>query len=216
MTDRQIAALNNLYAATIEVMEVFGADVNSDMRKSKIACLLENFLVGAAPVAGSMQRKNNTDLQSDGDCNSSELSNPKERPSIIEDNDSPTKGYDEEKVSVTVSYNVTDHVVRYSERPKKIDSGEWGFKRLKEPEDEELGKFFYRMEIKEDIASYNIISRSIEGCNLEELIPEKIVKTAPGSVNMDQAKEAVPIEDGILRKDGKSWKVVKAAIALFK
>lgn len=49
MNERQIKALNSLYAATIEVMEAFAPEtVDADKRREALSRMIENFLISAS------------------------------------------------------------------------------------------------------------------------------------------------------------------------
>lgn len=223
MTDRQIVALNNLYAATIEVMEAFQSEsVDSEMRKKKIACLLENFLMGSTTNLNIVTNQASIQTGSTGsipftDSSQNQVQNVSQDVNVDTQQESRSVSAPAEPYVSLVKPEVTTGI-RYSEGPKKVGD-DWVFKRLKEKgQDDAMSNYYYGITLGGETATFEFLQRysDIVSINMDEILPPKVAVMASGSVNKENAVEVVTLEPGKLVKDGKSWKVIKPVIVLFK
>lgn len=219
MTNRQIVALNNLYAATIEVMEAFQSEsVDFEMRKKKIACLLENFLMGSTTIVdvAPSQEPIHTVCSNE---NMNSVTQQNQEPNLsqeVETSNQPTQPADDSYVSVVKAEGNTG--IRYSVSPKKSDDN-WVFKRLSDKsQDDKQDGYFYKINLEGDTGTFEFMHRDsdINKINFDEIMPPKVVAVASGSVKRENAVEIVTIESGRLVKDGKSWRVTKPVTVQFK
>lgn len=219
MTERQIKALNNLYMATIEVMEAFAPEmVDANMRRETVARMLENFLMGAANVSGGVNvpvhnKVGHTTSIADS-CTDSE------KP------DSPDEKKEENKTEdlnvAQKDLDVADADIRFAESPV-----EGAFRRPKTEEDKEAAigraiseglpapRYNYRLYVVDGVkGSFELIKadkEAIKAMNSDNDILAGATELVPDSVAVSEASSVVTVERGEIVKDGKRWRIVRPA-----
>lgn len=204
MNERQIKALNNLYVATVEVMNAFAPEmVTAEMRRETLARVLDNFLSGMSETRGSGVENPGLPIATDGNSGKTEggntvITGPSDPPVPLKSDSQITKGEE-----------------RYTTVPKNH-----GFKTLKKEEDkaEILNSdpetiFFYKFYITGDTGKYEIAP--LDENQVKEFFArgsellEGVAEVVPGSEKPENTKRIQTVELGEVVKDGRTWKVVR-------
>lgn len=218
MNERQIKALNTLYAATIEVMEAFAPEnVGEAQRREALSRMIENFLITASsPQEGIVY----SDIPRGG---LSEARIARQEPQYTEPvgSQTPSDTASEGKTAATTAQpdvevkpavqTAKEEEIRFAVSPIAIDN-DYYFKRLKQSEDLDGSTSYpYQLQISDDKGTFTI-DTLLEDYGQEEYrktFPEMVVELVAGDVASTEAKKLVTVSKGEVVKDGKSWKVIK-------
>ena len=212
MTNRQITALNNLYAATVEVMQAFNPQmVDSQMRNQVLAGMIDNFMRGMSVCAQSTPAGETDDQVEDLQF----AKDPPKQEGYQTTFTPPTDSSDPLNCeSSPTGVNMVEEV-RYGVKPTFVDD-EWLFKRIKLKEDCDSGEtFYYELNITGDSGTFRLNTATATPEVLDSsLIPETIVKVE-GSASRTSATSVSNVKPGRVVKERKSWKVVEPLVIRF-
>lgn len=220
MTERQLTALNNLYAATIEVLQAFSPQmVDQNMRNQALAGVIDNFMRNMACAC----------TQTIGDDSSECSIKPVVR---SEDEQIIENSLNSELIQTEVAtINPEDNIrnvsgigvadeskneeKRYGTRPTFEDDS-WFFKRIKQKDNcDPLECYYYEMIICGEYGTFKLNPETANPSVLDAtLIPESIIKVE-GGVAKNIATSVSNIRAGRIVKEKKSWKVVEPLIIQF-
>lgn len=205
MNDRQIKALNSLYAATIEVMEAFAPEnVGAQQRREALSRMLENFLISAAsPLEGITEPVVPTHVNlgiANPIQNTSPVENKNEEDSIIEQ-PKPSPSVEEERET------------RYAISPVFLN-GDYFFKRMKPKEDIDSNSTYpYEVIIGMSSGEFSVQAPLEEFGNEEfgRCFPERVIEVIDNGKTKSESSRIVTVDKGEVIKDGKNWKIIKRA-----
>lgn len=226
MTERQIKALNQLYAATIEVMEAFQPEtVTSRQKKEALVKLLENFLI----TESQKSSYSCNDISEDKNVGISKELNvavPSPPPAVIADEQLPgetskpnSDTSDIETPSPTNNDSDTDskdQKICYAINTLLLD-GSRKFKRVTSKDNVKLGTTYpFVLTLGNSIGTFRV------ECDLEfaksnslNIFLDNVVKIAEGSKSIDEGSSVVTTTPGEVIKEGKMWKITKPAIIAY-
>lgn len=207
LTERQTQALNNLYLATMEVMNVFAPEmVNDEMRYKGVASLLQNFLLATGGTTGG-----GTGVKSplvDTEVEFPIIGDPEPTPPP-----QPPKPQSEEEVRY--AFSSSDGLFR---RPKREED-----KKYMEENARQYGEpaplFYFKLYIGEDgTGSFELMPQS--GASVAALLAEGDTVLGDHTVtvtgSMEGATSVTTIRRGVLEKEGRHWRVTAPALVAFR
>lgn len=213
MNERQIRALNNLYAATVEVMNAFAPEmVTAEMRRETVARMLDNFLSGMNDTRRDTSedtRKNNQHGESEDPMRpASEPGNDPDEKQPIKDPNPPFEPSVE---------HIHDGEVRYAIGPVG-----GVFKRLKDADAKaELLQsdpetvFFYKFYISGERGAFEIAP--LEDKQFKELVArssellEGVTEVIAESEKAENASRVITVQQGEVVKNGRAWEITQPA-----
>ncbi len=209
MTDRQIKALNTLYAATIEVMEAFAPEnVGAVERREALSRMIENFLITASSpnegIVYSEMPRNSVGIVGEGAENI--------RGSISERHEAVAQT-DTIPVSPGKAKKKEDANFRYAVGPVYLN-GDFVFKRVKQKEDKDSDTVYpYELYIEDTNGTFKIDAPLADYGEEEykRTFPEMVVELVSGDTPRSEATCLKTVVEGEIEKEGKSWKVTKRA-----
>lgn len=204
MNERQTKALNDLYMATVEVLNAFAPEmVTAEMRRETVARMLDNFLSGMN--AGG----NNTGGNTGGGNRPDEPKRPEPQPGPKPDPEPGPKPKPEPPQP--------EGEVRYAQAPVGA-----AFKRLKDADaraeilqSDPEAVFFYKFYITDESGCFEIAP--LDGMQVKELIArasellDGVAEVVPESEKADSATHVVTVQRGEVVKNGRSWEITRPA-----
>lgn len=204
MNERQTKALNDLYMATVEVLNAFAPEmVTAEMRRETVARMLDNFLSGM--YAGG----NTTGGNSGGGNRPDEPKRPEPQPGPKPDPEPGPKPKPEPPQP--------EGEVRYAQAPVGA-----AFKRLKDADaraeilqSDPEAVFFYKFYITDESGCFEIAP--LDGMQVKELIArasellDGVAEVVPESEKADTATRVVTVQRGEVVKNGRSWEITRPA-----
>lgn len=204
MNERQTKALNDLYMATVEVLNAFAPEmVTAEMRRETVARMLDNFLSGM--YAGG----NTTGGNSGGGNRPDEPKRPEPQPGPKPDPEPGPKPKPEPPQP--------EGEVRYAQAPVG-----GAFKRLKDADaraeilqSDPEAVFFYKFYITDESGCFEIAP--LDGMQVKELIArasellDGVAEVVPESEKADTATRVVTVQRGEVVKNGRSWEITRPA-----
>ena len=204
MNERQTKALNDLYMATVEVLNAFAPEmVTAEMRRETVARMLDNFLSGM--YAGG----NTTGGNSGGGNRPDEPKRPEPQPGPKPDPEPGPKPKPEPPQP--------EGEVRYAQAPVG-----GAFKRLKDADaraeilqSDPEAVFFYKFYITDESGCFEI--SPLDGMQVKELIArasellDGVAEVVPESEKADTATRVVTVKRGEVVKNGRSWEITRPA-----
>lgn len=210
MNERQTKALNNLYMATVEVLNAFAPEmVTAEMRRETVARMLDNFLSGMN-AGGTITGGNTGSNKPVG----TKDNNPQPDKDSIKKSDNDTDNY---PILVNPLPPQPEGEVRYAQAPVGA-----AFKRLKDADaraeilqsDPET-VFFYKFYITDESGCFEIAP--LDGMQVKELIArasellDGVAEVVPESEKADTATRVVTVQRGEVVKNGRSWEITRPA-----
>ena len=188
MNERQMKAINNLYAATMEIMEAFAPEtVIADQRREALSRIIENFLITASsPNEGIVYQE------------IPHISTPSAlQPEVVPEPMTPAQD---------IQTSVPELETRFAVQPLRIDD-DWQFKRPKAKKDCDKSTVYpYILQLGENEGIFSI-ECLISQIN-KDALPEMVVETVSGEAAI--ATKIVTVRPGKLVKDGKvAWKITQ-------
>lgn len=204
MNERQTKALNDLYMATVEVLNAFAPEmVTAEMRRETVARMLDNFLSGM--YAGG----NTTGGNSGGGNRPDEPKRPEPQPGPKPDPEPGPKPKPEPPQP--------EGEVRYAQAPVGA-----AFKRLKDADaraeilqSDPEAVFFYKFYITDESGCFEI--SPLDGMQVKELIArasellDGVAEVVPESEKANTATRVVTVQRGEVVKNGRSWEITRPA-----
>ncbi len=204
MNERQTKALNDLYMATVEVLNAFAPEmVTAEMRRETVARMLDNFLSGMN--AGGTIMGGNTG----GGNRPDEPKRPEPQPGPKPDPEPGPKPKPEPPQP--------EGEVRYAQAPVGA-----AFKRLKDADaraeilqSDPEAVFFYKFYITDESGCFEIAP--LDGMQVKELIArasellDGVAEVVPESEKADTATRVVTVQRGEVVKNGRSWEITRPA-----
>lgn len=204
MNERQTKALNDLYMATVEVLNAFAPEmVTAEMRRETVARMLDNFL--SDMYAGG----NTTGGNSGGGNRPDEPKRPEPQPGPKPDPEPGPKPKPEPPQP--------EGEVRYAQAPVGA-----AFKRLKDADaraeilqSDPEAVFFYKFYITDESGCFEIAP--LDGMQVKELIArasellDGVAEVVPESEKADTATRVVTVQRGEVVKNGRSWEITRPA-----
>ena len=212
MNDRQIKALNSLYAATIEVLEAFAPEcVGADQRREALSRMIENFLISASCSDQGIvytETPRSVFITNTGNENGNKYSESKSAYNINSEN--KTSAIATSLVNTLEQEN--DAEVRYVISP--VSKGnDFCFIRLKLKEDcDEHTEYPYKIFLRGETAEYEVTANlsAYSRDEINKIFPDQVVERIEVESSQTPTK-LVTISRGELAKDGRMWKVQKRA-----
>lgn len=204
MNERQTKALNDLYMATVEVLNAFAPEmVTAEMRRETVARMLDNFLSGM--YAGG----NTTGGNRGGGNRPDEPKRPEPQPGPKPNPEPGPKPKPEPPQP--------EGEVRYAQAPVG-----GAFKRLKDADaraeilqSDPEAVFFYKFYITDESGCFEI--SPLDGMQVKELIArasellDGVAEVVPESEKADTATRVVTVQRGEVVKNGRSWEITRPA-----
>lgn len=212
MNERQTKALNDLYMATVEVLNAFAPEmVTAEMRRETVARMLDNFLSGM--YAGG----NTTGGNSGGGNRPDEPKRPEPQPGPKPDSEPGLKPDPEPGPKPKPEPPQPEGEVRYAQAPVG-----GAFKRLKDADaraeilqSDPEAVFFYKFYITDESGCFEI--SPLDGMQVKELIArasellDGVAEVVPESEKADTATRVVTVKRGEVVKNGRSWEITRPA-----
>lgn len=215
MNERQTKALNDLYMATVEVLNAFAPEmVTAEMRRETVARMLDNFLSGM--YAGG----NTTGGNSGGGNRPDEPKGNEPQPDKDPDKKSDVEDIitDPEPPKPPIQPEPKpEGEVRYAQAPVG-----GAFKRLKDADaraeilqSDPEAVFFYKFYITDESGCFEI--SPLDGMQVKELIArasellDGVAEVVPESEKADTATRVVTVQRGEVVKNGRSWEITRPA-----
>lgn len=217
MTERQIKALNTLFAATTEVMEAFAPeDVSATQRREALSRMIENFLLSASSPSNGFVY--NEVPKSSVSLNASIDNNSFSRDQTLQKTFSGQEPCPDSEAHVNSSSSEKIET-RYAISPILMEDG-YCFKRLKLEEDRDNNtRYPYIVIIGESSGSFTIEELLDNYQNQPEefkrTFPEMVVEISQQGKSLNEATKLVTIEPGTVVKDGKNWKITKRVKVIY-
>lgn len=218
MNERQTKALNDLYMATVEVLNAFAPEmVTAEMRRETVARMLDNFLSGmnaggnvTGGNSGGGNRPDETkrpDTKSGSDSDNKRDDDTGNDPILVDPVPKPE----------LKSEPKPEGEVRYAQTP--IGGA---FKRLKDADaraeilqSDPEAVFFYKFYITDESGCFEI--SPLDGMQVKELIArasellDGVAEVVPESEKADTATRVVTVQRGEVVKNGRSWEITRPA-----
>ena len=222
MNDRQIKALNSLYAATIEVLEAFAPEtVGADQRREALSRMIENFLISASSpdqgiIMPQMPKADNAayaprpmEAQTEQAYGSAQTrTSAEENPQPASVSTAPPA-----PVSAPPSFEIKEQ--RYATIPV-MEENTTLFKRLKSQEGQEPDEYYpYVLQLGDEEGLFSVVAdfSTFPVENITDVrFPETVVTFIPDKTMPADAHAITTVEPGKVKKYGKkSWQIIKPA-----